>query len=92
MARQCGWAKVETLVGHENHHLQMLHLGMQLCKAGGLGPEPVLELALGVHLHFQQHDRLLPSIALVAARPEHTIEAEVHRLEFGDIKAIQRIA
>ncbi len=70
---------------------QLLRLGMQLGKAGGLGPEPVLELGLGVHLHLQQHDRLLRSTALVAARPEHAIEAVISGLECPSLKAVELI-
>ena len=77
---------------HDNHHLQVLHLRVQLGKAGGLGPKPVLEPCLGVHLHLQQHHRPLRRAALVAPRPEGTIKTVIHRFQLRRLKPVQRIA
>ena len=79
-------------MGHYNHYLQVLHLGVQLQKAEALSCKPVPEPNLGLHLHFEQHHRLLSGAALIAARPEHAVEAVIHRFEFWRVKAIQRIA
>ena len=79
-------------VRHHHNHGQMLHLGMELQKAKTLGAQTVLEPRLGVHLHLQQHHRLLGGARFCRARPEHSIEAMVHRLELRRLKAIKRIA
>ena len=50
---------VETPVRHHDHYGQVQHLGMELEKAKALGTQTVLEPRLGVHLHLQQHHRLL---------------------------------
>lgn len=47
------------VVGNHHNHGQVLHLGVQLEKAKALGAQTVLEPRLGVHLHLQQHHRLL---------------------------------
>ena len=73
--RQLGRPETEPLVRCDNHHLKVLHLGVSLDKAGGFGPEPVLEPRLGLHLHLKQHHRLLRCAAFAAARAEGTIEA-----------------
>ena len=50
---------VEAPVGNHHDHGQVLHLRVQLEKAKALGTQSVLEPRLGVHLHLQQHHRLL---------------------------------
>ena len=40
---QLGRTELEAPVGNHHNHGQMLHLGMQLQKASGLGKEPVLD-------------------------------------------------
>jgi len=54
---------------------------MQLGKAGGLGPEAMLKPSFALHLHLQQHHRLLRRAALADARPERTIETVVRRFD-----------
>jgi hypothetical protein len=79
--RQQGWTEVETQVRHHDHHGQVLHLGVQLEKAKALGTQPVLEPRLSVHLHLQQHHRLLGGARFYRARPERPIETMAGRLE-----------
>jgi hypothetical protein len=55
---------------------------MELQEASSLGKQPVLEPRLALHLHLQQHHRLLRRTALAAARPERTIETMVRRFQF----------
>ena len=38
----------ESTVGHHHDHFQVLHLEMQLGKAGGLGPEAMLKPRLAL--------------------------------------------
>jgi hypothetical protein len=57
---------VETPVGNHHDHGQVLHLRVQLKKAKTLGAQTVLEPRLGVHLHLQQHHRLLGGSVRVA--------------------------
>jgi len=57
----------------------MQHLRVELEKAGGLGKEPVLEPTLAVHLHLQDHYRLLRRACVCASGPERSIEAMVRR-------------
>ena len=51
--------ELEAPVGNHHNHGQVLHLGVQLQEAKALGAQTVLEPRLGVHLHLQQHHRLL---------------------------------
>ena len=50
---------VEPPVRHHHNHGQVQHLAVQLEKAKALGTQTVLEPRPGVHLHLQQHHRLL---------------------------------
>ena len=77
---------VEAPVRNHNNHGEMLHLGMELQEASGLGKQPVLEPRLGVHLHLQQHHRLLGGARFYRARPEGPIESMVCRLELWRLK------
>ena len=92
LLRQPGRAEVEAPVRHQHHHGQVLHLRMQLQKAKALSAKPVLEPTLAVHLHFQQHHRLLRRADLPASGPERPIEAMVRRLQLRRLKAIERVA
>jgi hypothetical protein len=71
---------------------QVLHLGVELHKARCLRPQTVLEPRLGVHLHLQQHHRLLGCAHFCRARPERAIEAMVCRLGLWRLKAVEGIA
>ena len=82
LLRQLGRAEVETQVRHDDHHSQVFHPGVELEKAKALSTEPMREPRLAVHLHLQQHHRLLRRAGLVGLRPERAIETMVHRLEF----------
>jgi hypothetical protein len=53
----------------------MQHLGMELEKAKALSAEAVLEPHLGVHLHLEQHHRLLRGAGLAAFGPKGPIKA-----------------
>ena len=83
--------KPESMVRHHHDHFQDLHLGMQLGKAGGLGPEAMLKPSFALHLHLQQHDGVLRRAALAAAWPERTIETVVRRFDLRCLKAVERI-
>jgi len=91
LKRQFSRAESETQVRHDNHRLQVLHLGMELQKAEGLSCEPVLELLRALHLHLEQHHRLLRCAALATPRPEHAIKPMVHRLELWRLKSVDGI-
>ncbi len=78
-------------VRHHHDHGQVQHLGMELQEARRLGKQPVREPGFAVHLHLQQHHRLLRRAALTAARPEQVIKAVVGSLELSRLKAIRRI-
>jgi len=91
LKRQFGGAETEALVLNHHDHGQMEYLGMELQKAEGLSSEPVLELGSGLHLHLEQHHRLLRCADLATPRPEHAIEAVIHRLELRSLKAVERI-
>ena len=82
---------VETPVGNHHDHGQVMHLGMELKEASRLSKQPVLEPGFALHLHLQQHHRLLRRAALATARPEGTIEAVVGSLELRRLKAVDRI-
>ncbi len=84
--------QIEVAVRHHHDHREVLHLRVQLQKSEGLGIQPMLEPRLAVHLLLQQHHWTLRRAGFTAPWPEHAIEAVVQRLEFGGIKAIQRIA
>ena len=92
LLRQLSWTELEAPVRHHHDHGQVLHLGVELQKARGLGDQPVLEPRLGVHLHLQQHHRLLRRAGLAAFGPKRPIKAMVRRLELGCLKAVERIA
>jgi hypothetical protein len=47
---------------------------------------------LAVHLHLQEHHRLLVRAVLAAPRPKQAIEAVVHSVEFAGIKVLERVA
>ena len=79
LLRQLGGAEVEVPVRHYNNHGQMQHLGVELKKTKALGSQAVLEALLGVHLHLQQHHRLLGCFALTATWPEDAIKTVIHR-------------
>jgi hypothetical protein len=83
LLRQLSWTKLEAPVRHQHDHGQMLHLGMQLEKAKALSSQSVLETLLGVHLHLQQHHRLLRRARVCSTRPERSIKAVVGRLQLG---------
>ncbi len=82
----------EPTVRHHNHHLQVLHLRVQVEEASRLGKQPVLEPSLALHLHLEQHHRLLGCTELAASWPEHAIEPVIDRLQLRCLKAIQLIA
>ena len=73
---QLSRAKVEAPVGHHDDHPKVLHLRVQLQKAKALSCKPVLEPWPPLHLHLEQHHRLLRRAVLTAARPEHAIAPE----------------
>jgi hypothetical protein len=50
----------------------------------------VLEPLRALHLHLQQHHRLL-SASLVTPRPERTIQAVIHRFELWGLKSVDGI-
>jgi hypothetical protein len=79
LLRQLGGAEVEVPVRHHDDDGQVQHLGVELKKAKSLGAQAVLEPRLGVHLHLQQHHRLLGCSALTAAWPEDAIKTVIHR-------------
>jgi hypothetical protein len=83
---------VETPVGNHHDHGQVLHLRVQLKKAKTLGAQTVLEPRIGVHLHLQQHHRLLGCARFYRARPERPIETMVRRFQFRRVKALEQIA
>ena len=70
----------------------MLHLRVELEKAKALGPQPVLEPRLGVHLHLQQHHRLLRRTRIPRAGPERPIETMVGSFQLWRLKTVERIA
>jgi hypothetical protein len=70
----------------------MEHLRVELEKAKDLGAKAVLEPRLAVHLHFQQHYRLLWRAGLAVFGPKSPVKAMVRRLELGCLKPIERIA
>ena len=65
------------LRAHRHHHGQMQYLGVELQKASGLSKQTVLEPWLGVHLHLQQHHRLLRRAFVSRARPIGPIKGMV---------------
>ena len=70
LLRQPGRAEVETPVRHDDHHSQMFHLGVELQKAKALSAEAMREPRLAVHLHLEQHNRLLWRALVSQARPK----------------------
>jgi ABC-type histidine transport system ATPase subunit len=52
----------------------------------------MLKPSLALHLHLQQHHRLLRRAGCRDMRPEHPIEAMVHRFDVRGVKAVERIA
>jgi hypothetical protein len=77
LLRQLGRAQPQAMVRHHHHHGQMQHLGVELEKASGLGKQTVLEPRLAVHLHLQQHHRLLRCARLAISGPKGPIKAMV---------------
>ena len=58
-----GWisgSPLQAVLGCDHHWgLQVLHAGMALHNAQTLGREARVDLHIGIHLHFEQHHRLL---------------------------------
>ena len=65
------------MVWHHHHHGQMQHLGVELEKTKALGAKAMLEPRLAVHLHLQQHHRLLRRARLAISGPKGPIKAMV---------------
>ena len=68
-------------MGHYHNHGQVLDLGVQLHKTRCLRPEAVPETLFGMHLHVQQHHRLLGCARFCRARPERPIKSMVRRFQ-----------
>ena len=83
-------AEGQPPVGHQHHHLQMLHPRMLLQKAEAFGAQAPLKAPIRVHLHLQNHHRPLGAAALVIPRPEHPIELVANGFDFLRAEAIQR--
>ncbi|MCP9780702.1 hypothetical protein KBY61_08245 [Cyanobium sp. To12R1] len=69
------------MVWHNHNHLQVLHLRVELQEAKALGCQPMLKASFALHLHLQQHHRLLGCARFCRARPEGAIEAVVRLFE-----------
>lgn len=85
-------AEAEAPVWHQDNYGQVLHLGVQLEKASGLGKQAVLKPSLVLHLHFEQHQWLLRCARFSGLRPERPIKAMVGRFSLGSFNAVQRIS
>ncbi len=67
-------AEFQPPVGHQQHHLQMLHPGMLLKEAEAFGTQAPLKAPIRVHLHLQDHHRPFGAAPLVVPGSENAIE------------------
>ena len=86
------WQTVIDAHPLESHDpAEWLRYGVALLQTLTPGAEAIREPRLAVHLHLQQHHRLLRRAGLPASGPKRPIKTMVRRFELRRLKAIERI-